>query len=843
MSRSKKRTSKVARASERLIRLAEEFRLLDWARVLPIDQPVAIELEPEEAGADASAAPAPRIFAVRVESHDPDPHLLLLLGDDAFPRFRAIVRTDYGPGMESIDSLELSYLVAGRVERRFLHPNIDAGREPGPTQRVPVFVARDGGRPRRVVRPAEIRRFAAALRILKEARARPNLPEPAGSALLRLTGSAAGELLAADLFELPDELAAPAVAAQLDLPDDLADLPRTDRVLAVRAIATGIPDPESGRLLSYFVARDAESGRIVAGDLYPGGPSDVPLEAWERLLRGEDPPHGAENDPYPPGLPRKIRFTDPPLFESICAELALLGIEAELDPEHPDFAEIEGFWERAIDTLDRVREASGEHTLAEWKAADIRFIEELQSVLLEGDPKQVSRLYFGTTPIPQQAIDRYGVEAVIGSFHDWLVHAHRPTPGTPTALERRLARRDLAPIDRALCEARRAGKVSWYRVKATEPGEHFDVVDIETQEEHRIHDASMSQTVPVGLILFLRLYDCGPWTLSSFAGPPVTSFDADPVAEEIERAKAEARARPDRDAESAPTDLSDVLPAIGRLWAKLVAPRPRPRIQNTSGEPLKLQVLSFRVKDPVRTEAAITARRDVERDAVAPPKRTARKSGARAPAPAPAPSAKWVWLDPRPNERLRGGPTVLGSLTLTVDRLDLDVNSDERAARARKWLERIPGVRWEKTEFLPFPGEGVGESVGESGTESDADRAGGLGSARALEVDATRETRKRGPQTRGRGRDPNPSPDSLQSDLIEQIVPTLRNRLLGWIDEKIPALGDLTPRQACKTEEGRRKVTRMIQTMQEPVGDPALAKALDFEGVRKAMLRELRLER
>jgi hypothetical protein len=705
--------------------------------------------------------------------------------------------------------LELSYLVAGRVERRFLHPNIDAGREPGPTQRVPVFVARDGGRARRVVRSAEIRRFAAVLRILKEARTRPALPDPGKSALLRLRGSAAGELLAADLFELPVELAVPAVTAQLDLPDDLADLPRTDRVLAVRAIATGAPDPESGRLLSFFVARDAESGRIVAGDLYPGATAEVPLDAWERLLRAETPHPGPEDEPYPPGLPREIRFCDPPLFETVCAALALLGIEAELDPEHPDFAAIERFWgemmgkfERVVEAIESAETDDGEFTFEAWKEMDASFFEPFERDVRALDTPATRALYYGVPVVPERALDKYG-PCTLHAFHDWLVDEFRRTPGAPTLLEKRLARRDLRPIERAYLEARAGGTIALLRVIGAVPGESIDLIDVDTQERHLIPDSVLSRGASPGMLFFLRLYRTGSFTSCSIAGPPVLPSEVDLVLRALDDARRSLPA-------SGSNGLADLLPTIGGLWDLLAEDRPTPEMQNTSGETLRPQIQTFDVKDPMRTEVAITARQDTDRD----------PDGAQLPAERGR-VIHWTWLDRRANPKLAGLPTILGRIRLEGRSLQVETNSDERAAKARKWLERIAGVRHEGTKRLSMEEAMRPPGTGEWGGAPASAREGGRDSS-------TTQEESRVPMTK---------------ELLDLVVPQLRRQLLGWIDEKIPALGGRTPRQACKTEEGRTQVTRMIQTMRDPGGNPELTRALDFEGVRRAMLRELRLER
>ena len=54
----------------------------------------------------------------------------------------------------------------------------------------------------------------------------------------------------------------------------------------------------------------------------------------------------------------------------------------------------------------------------------------------------------------------------------------------------------------------------------------------------------------------------------------------------------------------------------------------------------------------------------------------------------------------------------------------------------------------------------------------------------------------------------------------------------------LPVLGGKTPRQACQTEPGRRKVATLIRTIPQPVGNTEV----NIEVPREEMLRLLGLE-
>ncbi len=124
----------------------------------------------------------------------------------------------------------------------------------------------------------------------------------------------------------------------------------------------------------------------------------------------------------------------------------------------------------------------------------------------------------------------------------------------------------------------------------------------------------------------------------------------------------------------------------------------------------------------------------------------------------------------------------------------LDVNSTARLARAREWLERIPGVEFERA------------------------------TSRELDRDAsTLDDRLRS------GPEEPPPPE-----LIARIEAMYLEHCRAWLDQPIPILGGLSPRQACAIPSGRQAVERLIRTM-PPMNGPGG----DVEPPRAEMLREL----
>lgn len=141
--------------------------------------------------------------------------------------------------------------------------------------------------------------------------------------------------------------------------------------------------------------------------------------------------------------------------------------------------------------------------------------------------------------------------------------------------------------------------------------------------------------------------------------------------------------------------------------------------------------------------------------------------------------------------------TVIATLGEVAGTLVVETNSMPRHERARDWLEEIPGVRFVRhsTRTLDdFPNQ-----------------------------------------------PPTDAPVELPPEAIRAIVPQLEKKILGWLDDEIPALGGETPRQAVRTSEGRTKVERLINSMIDPTSGLPDG-VLDFEELRRRMRSELGLD-
>jgi hypothetical protein len=230
------------------------------------------------------------------------------------------------------------------------------------------------------------------------------------------------------------------------------------------------------------------------------------------------------------------------------------------------------------------------------------------------------------------------------------------------------------------------------------------------------------------------------------------------------------------------TDLIRDGDEIGQLrW--IAFPAPPPQIQNMEGEPLLLMTATYRLSDPAAA-----------RDALG---RSLRDDG-----------------DDVFTETVirRGRDWTRGTIRIEGDIAAIDTNSTKRANRlVRHLLKAAPGSRLIKREE-----RGIDEAVVEHRRRArTADGEGateGVGAAGASILD------------------PAEHPE-LQAALDQM----MRDLERHWIDERIPALGGHTPREALLDLAGRREVLALLDDMEwsrRQAGDDARNGGMDPDRIR-----------
>ncbi|HEX5011118.1 MAG TPA: MbcA/ParS/Xre antitoxin family protein [Planctomycetota bacterium] len=406
-------------------------------------------------------------------------------------------------------------------------------------------------------------------------------------------------------------------------------------------------------------------------------------------------------------------------------------------------------------------------TLQGWKHADQAATERLvQAVTRSGlDPRRMERLYFGDDALAADVFAQCKALGPEAALIEWIAADWRATPKAKTILERLLESPSLPAPVRAVLQARRDARLSVYRVDACRPGEGLEVEDVLSGEASFVHDRGLASSGLSGFYIPLRLQRVGRWDFPALAGPPLSGFD-------IDRALAFLEAL---GADLSPGALRRTAHLTGRLWEFAVPSRKRPPIlTNTDGDLYEFHTATFRVGKPEALVRALGARKDLVEDA----------------------PGDWSWLRQGGPAKGLGENTILARLQLLGDHLVVEVNSGKRLARARRWIERLPDVRFEQATI------------------------------RAVDAERPRDDTL-----------PSPPDEPLPPDVLAKTREMHDEMLRQWLDTSIPMLGDQTPREACRTLEGRQRVARLIRTM-----PPAMLTGGTTPDPRESLMRELGLE-
>ena len=168
--------------------------------------------------------------------------------------------------------------------------------------------------------------------------------------------------------------------------------------------------------------------------------------------------------------------------------------------------------------------------------------------------------------------------------------------------------------------------------------------------------------------------------------------------------------------------------------------------------------------------------------------------------PEPDGSFRFPWFETRPGARSLHAPIgrrVLANLTLTPTTLEVEATSHRRLDDCRQRLEQL-----------------LGDRIRLVGTK-------------AKEVDQVLREGK-----------PRAEPEEPFTPPPEVIAELEKKMLRQWIDDSIPALGGLTPREAVKTPEGRQQVLELIEhagLMQRMMPKTPGTFAPDYRKVKKML--------
>lgn len=557
---------------------------------------------------------------------------------------------------------------------------------------------------------------------------------------------------------------------------DLKGLPLLDEtwLVGTPALAAGIQG--DNREMQLLLIADEASEYLFDARPMAAGDLREAVEAIVRIFRKG--PRGRK------GLPRKIVVSNRKLPQAMAALLEPLGVECAFLSVIPklrkiadEFLDLMGgeappFAEEGEAEVDEDAEVPAPDDLQGWKQADHRLIQRfLDQVRARGrfrSPRAVKR-YFDDDDL-EYYLQEHERQAVAAAYTAWCLLDYRPTKNSRTRAEEMLAV-GLPEPEAILLRARMEAYPTLYRIAGHDPqAGTVDLEDVLLGGKVTIYDQLLSENIEDNVFFCARAFRAGHFHFLEPAGPPLGTGMGMEAAEFLQH----------NGMEFTPEGLRRDAHMFGWLWQWMdewqANWRP-PLLRNTDGDELLWHTASFAVADPAQTRQALLGRPDIEYDDQ---------------------DDEFVW-NKKAGEgaKMLGGPVTMGRIEFVGDELVLTVNSAQRLATARKWLEKLPGVIF-----------------------------------RSVKTRAWDEPEKDLPMDE---RMPGPKPVEMTPELTSALQEMLNKQYMAWIDMPLPVLGGKTPRAVCRTEAGRRQVGMLIRTMPDPSG-PAPIRV-----PRDAMLHELGL--
>lgn len=346
---------------------------------------------------------------------------------------------------------------------------------------------------------------------------------------------------------------------------------------------------------------------------------------------------------------------------------------------------------------------------------------------------------------------------------------------------------ELREAERRGLEAALATPMSFHDVLEVFPGRGMTLRDIILGGERHVHERSGSQTLEPGDFLFARIVPFGPFALMIGSGAvPFPPIEKGAI---LDFRKAQQRVQPD------PEILKRLFPEMKALYFniahRLMNPAP-PRFCNTDGDPLEFHTVRYRIESP---QAALDGLKDLawgltDKELASEVKYGEASELLRAEIP---------WRTAGNKVHKSWDNTVLGHIEVEGETLTVRVNSLKRAKRIRKEIEK------RLRAMATLVGDEISSIVQALAKEKTP--GGALRHAREEEESARFQTL--------------PEVQAMIKEYMER-------HWESWIDEKIPALGGKTPRQAVRDTDGREMV--------EPASGPAFGVESPEEGVARVEL-------
>jgi len=657
-----------------------------------------------------------------------------------------------------------------------------AGMHPRHDQPAPQFMVKPPGHQPRMPGDAELELLLRVLRGMVEADQKKllkpaTLDDECGICILTVDGAPDALQVALTRAPWPRPAESYRFPVASGKSAELRGLPRIAGTWLAGLLAspTGVEgDERMPRLL--LVAEDETGERILQATLVMPDEFDQAIGGMVNIFRGR----GANSEE---GMPAEILFSSRKLCSAMQRIVGGEGVVCRYEPDLPVLHKIAEhiFGHMAQEPeLNPVRSGKpakdapipAPDDLAGWKEADRelarRFNKSMEVEVILSSARAVKR-YFGEDDIVRY-FEEHRECGIIASYATWAVLHYRATKTGKTHAEKMLAM-ELPQAQAILLRARMDSHPTLYRVaKHDARAGTVTLEDALLGRTVTVHDRMMSENIDDGLFLAAQTFAAGNFHFLDPAGPPLGAGMGLEAAEFLR----------DEGVELTPEGLRRDAHKFGWLWDWSDQWQNRfesMRLANMDGDELLWHTASFAVSDMADTRIALLARKDIQQEE----------------------NDALVWsMTTGKAAKSMGGSVLMGRIELLDDELVLTVNSAQRLAKARKWIDKLPGVVFRNVTT---------RSVNPKDHEMPPDDQ--MGEAEPME---------------------------LTPDMAAGIQQMMTKHYMEWLDKSLPVLNGLTPRQACRTAAGRQQVTLLIRTTPDPMGP------MPVHVPRQAMLRALGLD-
>ena len=354
-------------------------------------------------------------------------------------------------------------------------------------------------------------------------------------------------------------------------------------------------------------------------------------------------------------------------------------------------------------------------------------------------------------------------------------------PSEPLALHVLRAEADaIQAFHREFIEQACRSPASFFVVESTLPGRAIDMQDIMTGRRFHVLEQAASRLLQPGHVTYARVLTLAGGSILLGASPWIIPASwRIPLIEMREHWRPRRRLTCD-EVEEYSIELRETYHAIVDA---LHHPEP-PRLTNTDGDPLEPTTLAYQLSMPAADAIDRLVPLATLRDEIHVSDEVVDAGGV-------AVSATLSWIKAGNRKQASWDNTILGTLLVDGSRLVVEVNSARRAKRIQREIRRRLGA---------------GATLVDTTTQNIDEILAGAVAANT-----------------------SAAPDELRSPELESLESEFRRRHMEtWLDTKIPALANRTPRQAVTTARGRERLEAVLDEIAHSQRDGALAEVAEL---------------